>query len=322
MVSGGPVRMVHLPDEGALRGAAEVVAHHLTPTPVVACPPLGPDVLLKLETLQPTGSFKVRGALAAVAAALARTPEVELVAASAGNHGLGVAYAADRLGARATVVVAENASSAKVRALEQFGITLVRYGDGYDEAEAHALSLARGSGGHFVSPYNDADVIAGQATLAAELATQVPGATTVVLPVGGGGLLSGVSLVAPPAVRIVGVEPEVFATMTAALKAGRPVPIESGPTIADGLAGSIEEGSVTFEIARRRGVGVVTASEHELEAAVHFLATEVGLVAEGAGAAATAAWRTGRIHAGDGPVVLVVTGRNIDASLLASILSG
>jgi threonine dehydratase len=315
------VRHVRAPDEATLRTAAEVVARHLAPTPVVACPVLGAAVLLKLETLQPTGSFKVRGALAAVAAAVVRDPDLELVAASAGNHGLGVAYAADRLGARATVVVAENASPAKVRALEQFGITLVRHGHGYDEAEAHALALARRSGGHFISPYNDADVIAGQATLAAELSVQVPQATTALVPVGGGGLLSGLSLVAPPELRIVGVEPENSAAMTAALAAGRAVTIDSGPTIADGLAGSIEEGSVTVGIARRRGVEMVTVSEDELWGAVRFLADEVGLVTEGAGAAAVAAWRSAKIHADDGPVVVVVTGRNIDPALLASILT-
>lgn len=317
----GPVRQVRAPDEAELRTAAEVVARHLAPTPVVACPALGPAVLLKLETLQPTGSFKVRGALAAVAAAVARDPGLELVAASAGNHGLGVAYAADRLGARATVVVAENASPVKVRALEQFGITLVRHGDGYDEAEAHALALARRSGGHFVSPYNDADVIAGQATLAAELSEQVPHATTALVPVGGGGLLSGVSLVAPPELRIVGVEPESSAAMTAALAAGQAVSIDSGHTIADGLAGSIEEGSVTVEIVRRRGVEMVTVSEDELRASVRFFADEVGLVTEGAGAAAAAAWRSGRVRVDDGPVVVVVTGRNIDLDLFASILT-
>jgi threonine dehydratase len=317
------VRHVLVPDDVALKAAADVVGQHLAPTPVVACPALGEGVVLKLETLQPTGSFKVRGALAAVAAALGRDPGVELVAASAGNHGLGVAYAAGRLGVRATVVVAENASPAKVRALEHYGVTLVRRGRSYDEAEAQALELAARTGGHFVSPYNDPDVIAGQASVAAELAAQVPGASTLVVPVGGGGLLSGVALVtAGRSVRLVGVEPEASAAMTAALAAGRAVPITSGQTIADGLAGSIEEGSVTVEIARRRHAEMVTVTEAELVASMRFLAAEVGLVAEGAGAATVAAWRAGRVGAGSGPTVLVVSGRNIDSALLASVLSG
>ena len=175
---------------------------------------------------------------------------MELVAASAGNHGLGIAYAADRLGARATVVVAETASPAKLRALERFGATLVRHGRSYDEAEAFALELAGRTGGHFVSPYNDPDVIAGQASVAVELLEQVPGASTVVVPVGGGGLVSGVSLVTEGTeLRIVGVEPEVSAAMTAALAAGHGVPVPAADTIADGLSGSIEDGSVTVDIA-------------------------------------------------------------------------
>ena len=317
------MRQVPAPDEAALKAAAEVVGRYLAPTPVVSCPALGEGTVLKLETLQPTGSFKVRGALAAVAAAVGRDPGVELVAASAGNHGLGVAYAAGRLGVGATVVVAENASPVKVRALEGYGVTLVRRGRSYDEAEAHALELARRTGGHFISPYNDPDVIAGQASLATELAGQVPGARTLVVPVGGGGLLSGVALATGPSeLAIVGVEPEVSAAMTAALGAGRAVPVATGQTIADGLAGSIEEGSVTVEIALRHHVEMVTVSEAELVAAVRFLATEVGLVAEGAGAAAVAAWRAGRVAARGGPSVVVVTGRNIDPARLASILSG
>lgn len=317
------MRQVEVPDDVTLKAAAEVIGRHLVPTPVVAAPALGDGAVLKIESFQPTGSFKVRGGLAAVAAAVQRQPGVELVAASAGNHGLGVAYAADRLGARATVVVAENASMAKVRALEQFGVTLVRHGDSYDEAEAYALELAGRRGGHYVSPYNDPDVIAGQASLAGELLRQVPDLATVVVPVGGGGLISGISLATEgTAVRIVGVEPEASAAMSAALRAGRAVPVHIGHTIADGLAGSIEQGSVTVEIARRRGVEMVTVDERELIDAVRFLAVEVGLVAEGAGAAAVAAVRAGRPEAVTGPTAVLVTGRNIDPNLLASILTG
>ena len=128
----------------------------------------------KLETLQPTGSFKVRGGLAAVAATLAQDPGRAVVASSAGNHGLGLAYAATRLGAEVTVVVPTGASAAKVSALRQFDVRLVLHGEGYREAETHALDLAAREGMHYVSPYNDPDVIAGQATVARELAE--PGA--------------------------------------------------------------------------------------------------------------------------------------------------
>lgn len=317
------MRPVRAPDDATLAAATEAVRRHLAPTPVLAAPVLGEDVYLKLELFQPTGSFKVRGALAAVSAAAARAPGAPLVAASAGNHGLGIAYAADRLGAEATVVVAETASVAKVRALEGFAVNLVRHGATYDEAEAHALRLVEEKGGYFVSPYNDPDVIAGQASLAGELREQVPELATLVVPVGGGGLVSGVSLATRgTGIRIVGVEPEVSAAMTAALAAGEAVPIDNRPTIADGLAGSIEPGSVTVGIARDRGVEMRTVSEVALESAVRYLALEVGLVTEGAGGAGVAALREGAVAPGSGPTVVVVTGRNIARSLLASVLAG
>jgi threonine dehydratase len=325
------VRTVDTPGALEIDRADRVVRRYLAPTPVVAAPRLGEHVLLKLETLQPTGSFKVRGGLAAVAAAQADAPGTPLVAASAGNHGLGVAYAADRLGADATVVVPETASAAKVHALERFGITLVRHGTSYEDAEHKALELAASRGGRFVSPYNDPDVIAGQGSIGRELLGQVPGLGTVVIPVGGGGLLSGVGLATEgAAVHLVGVEPELSAPVRAAMRAGSVVEIEVGPTIADGLAGNIEPGSVTVDVARRLAAAMVTVSEEEIRGAIRYLAFEHGVVAEGAGAVATAALLAGRIDLAQGPdngnsdrpMVVLVTGRNITPSLLASILTG
>src|ERR1700688_5043087 len=186
------VRPVKMPRADDVLRAAALVARHLRTTPVVASPALGADVVLKIETLQPTGSFKVRGAVVAVAAAAVEDTDRVVVAASAGNHGLGVAFAARAFGVRAVVVVPENASPAKQAALERFDVEIVRHGVTYDEAEAHALTLAA-AGARFVSAYNDPDVIAGQGTIALELFDQVPGLTTIVAPVGGGGLLAGLA---------------------------------------------------------------------------------------------------------------------------------
>lgn len=323
MVQTGSVRAVSPPDDQALTSAWSVVRRHLAPTPLVASAALGPDVHLKLETFQPTGSFKVRGGLAAVAAAHGRDGGAALVAASAGNHGLGMAFAADRLGATATVVVAETASEIKIEALGHYGATLVRHGQTYDEAEEHALELAARTGARFVSPYNDPDVIAGQATVGHELLEQLDGIGTLVIPVGGGGLLSGVGLATADAgLRIIGVEPEHSCAMGAALRAGRVVPVEIGPTMADGLAGNIEPGSVTVELVRRFAAGMVTVSEEQIADAIRFLAFEHGLVVEGSGAVSVAALRAGMIEAGDGPVVVVLTGRNIAGPLLESVLAG
>ncbi|MGP8060076.1 MAG: threonine/serine dehydratase [Acidimicrobiales bacterium] len=316
------MRSVERPDAVTLKAAAAVVARHLDPTPVVPSPELGPGVTLKLESLQPTGSFNVRGGLAAVAAAAEHEGGARLVAASAGNHGLGVAYAADRLGADAIVVVAETASAAKVASLERFSVRLVRHGTTYDAAEARALELAGEVGGRFVSPYNDPDVVAGQATVATELAGQVAGLHTVVVPVGGGGLAAGICLATEGlGLRVVGVEPEQSAAMAAAIASGSAAPIRLGTTIADGLAGNIEEGSITVEICRERGVEMLQVTEEEIRGAMRFLAFEHGLVAEGAGAVAVAAVHAGRMVADDGTAV-VVTGRNIAPPLLASVLSG
>src|ERR687896_1267353 len=180
------VREVAVPTEADREAAWEVVSARLAPTPIVPAPGLGDDVYLKLETLQPTGSFKVRGALAA----LSRAERGPVVTASAGNAGLGVAWAAAALGVTATVVVAETASPAKLAALEALPVTLVRHGADYDEAEAHALELA-GRGATYVSSYNDAGVIAGQASLGRELEGQLSVPLCVACPLGGGSLASG-----------------------------------------------------------------------------------------------------------------------------------
>jgi threonine dehydratase len=276
-------------------------------------------VWLKLECQQPTGSFKVRGAIAALSAL---GGDAEVVTASAGNHGLGVAWAATRLGRRATVVVPETASPAKVAALQQFDVRLVAHGPSYDEAEAHALELAA-RGMVFVSPYNDTHVIAGQATVGAELGRQLPdGPVTVVAPIGGGGLSSGIALWASTreGARVVAVESERSRPFRAALDAGRIVPVESSTTLADGLGGNVEPGSVTFELVRDHVADVTVAEEAELEDAVRFMVTGAGLVLEGAAAAGVAAVRAGRVES-DGPLVIVVSGRNIARARLAALLA-
>ena len=286
-------------------------------------PQLGPSVVVKIETLQPTGSFKVRGGLAAVSAAYGADPGCAVVAASAGNHGLGVAYAATRLGVRSTVVVPTGASAAKVSALRQYDVRLVLHGKGYREAEAHALDLAGSEGSRYVSPYNDTDVIAGQATLARELRSQLPEIGTVVVPCGGGGLLSGVILgLEGSGARVVGIESEASPSISAALAAGAIVPIEVEPTVADGLAGNLEPGTVTLDIALAHRVEVRTVSESDIRSAMAFAATKMGLVLEGAGAVGVAALRSGVIEHDPGgrPTVVLLTGRNVAPQLLSEIL--
>jgi threonine dehydratase len=310
-------RAVAAPTRADLDDAAALVAARLVPTPLVPAPALGDGVHLKLETFQPTGSFKVRGALAALARAGADGP---VVTASAGNAGLGVAWAASALGVRATVVVAETASPAKVAALRALPVELIQHGADYDEAEAHALSL---EGATYVSSYNDTGVIAGQSTIGRELDAQLPGPLTVAAPLGGGSLASGLGLWASgrAGARVVGVEAERSPAMSTALAAGRITPFEVGDTLADGLAGNLEPGSVTFELVRDHVADVVQATEGEIEEAIRFLARAHGTVAEGAGATAVAGVMAGRVPHGDAPLVVVVSGRNIALPRLAAVLA-
>jgi threonine dehydratase len=283
------MRTVQAPTRSDVEAAAEGIRAYLEPTPLLDN--------LKLETLNPTGSFKVRGALNA----LLRSDE-PVVTASAGNFGLGVAWAAQRLGREATVVVAETASPAKIEALRGFAVELVVRGADYAEAERHALALP----GRYVSPYNDPDVIAGAGTIALELPRDVE---TIVVPIGGGGLAAGIRLAT--SARIVGVVPANFPAMRVALEHGRVVDIEGDWTIADALHGNIEPGSVTVDLLA--GIEIVEVTEEQIEDAMRRLARDYGLVAEGAGAAAVAAGIDG---------VCIVSGRNVTRETFARVLDG
>jgi threonine dehydratase len=320
------VRSVPEPVPADVLRAGAVIGRHLSPTPVLASPLLGADVVLKLEIFQPTGSFKVRGALAAVAHALAQDPDGLVVTASAGNHGLGVAFAAHTFGVKAVVVIPENASEAKRGALERFDVDVVRYGTTYEETEAHALELAAEGGGgtRFVSPYNDPYVIAGQGTIALELFDQVPGLTTMVAPVGGGGLVSGLALAAThrSGVGVRGAEAAASPAVSRSVAAGTTVTVPIGATLADGLAGNLEPGSVTVPLIARGVEELAGVDEEAIAEAVRFLAFEHGLVVEPSGAVGVAALLSGRLAPGRGPTAVLVTGRNVAPSLLAQLLDG
>jgi threonine dehydratase len=311
-----PERQVRPPTSDDLERAWATVHAVLEPTPLVPSP-IASDSYLKLETFQPTGSFKVRGGLSAMAAL---APGRRAVTASAGNHGLGVAWASERLGRVATVVVPEHSAAPKVAALRTFPIELVEYGDDYEIAEKHALELGAAEEATFISPYNDPFVIAGQSTIGRELDDQAPGELTVVAPVGGGGLLSGLSLWARsrPGVHITGVESSQSRAVSAAVAAGRIVRVSVGDTIADGLAANLEPGAITPGLLG--GVEIVAVDDDELGAAMRWLFSNHGLVVEGSAAAGVAAVLGGKVDIA-GRLVVVLTGRNIAASRYARILA-
>ena len=323
MIEPRPVRM---PVDDDLAVAAAVVARELQRSPAVAAPRLGEHVVLKLETMHPTGSFKVRGGL--VALARAAEDGVAVIAASAGNHGLGVAYGAARFGVPATVVVPENASAKKLHALEEFDCSLLRYGQSYDEAEAHALALAAADPKlRFVSPYNDPLTIAGQSTITLELLAQVPDLSTLVVPVGGGGLISGVALglvsEARTDVRVVGVVAKASPAMLRAYEVGHDEPVVVEPTLADGLAGNLERSTITIDIAREHVDTIVAVSEGAIGDGMRYLAFEHGIVSEGSGAVGVAALQVGLVEpSSEGTTAVLITGRNIEPETLAAVLRG
>ncbi|MFJ7212955.1 threonine/serine dehydratase [Amycolatopsis sp. NPDC098790] len=309
-----------MPDvsDAILDQAWDVVSRHLPPTPLMPYARAGLDVpvFLKYEGAQPIGAFKVRGALAALTAY--REP---VVTASVGNHALGMAYAAGLLSVEATIVVPETVAEVKLAALREYPVDLVLAGEDFDAAERHALELAA-EGRRYVSAYNDPHVIAGQATLATEVAAALPEDCTVVVPAGGGGLLAGVALGARRAardIRVVGVEAAACRALSTAVDKGRIVSVPMGETIADGLTGNLEAGSITPGVVRDHGVRMVAVPEPSIRRSVRELVTTAGVVAEGASATALAALRDGLVPV-DRPVVLVVSGRNIGLDLLTEIL--
>ena len=317
-IDGGPsdeVRIVRTPTLDDLEQAWQTVRAVLAPTPLVPSPIMH-DGSLKLETFQPTGSFKVRGGLAAVSAL---APERRPVTASAGNHGLGIALASTRLGRGATVVVPEHSSAAKVEALRTYPIELIEHGADYEAAERYALELGAADGNSFISPYNDPNVIAGQSTIGRELDSQTSGEVTVVAPVGGGGLLSGLTLWSSsrPGVHLTGVESSQSRGVSAAVAAGHIVRVPVGDTIADGLAANLERGSVTPGLVA--SVPLVAVDDDELRFAMSWLFSNHGLVAEGSAAAGIAAVLGGKVEV-IGQLVIVVTGRNIAADRYARLI--
>lgn len=293
-------------------------------TPLLASPALsaaaGREVLLKLECRQRTGSFKVRGALNALAAMPAEARARGVVTASAGNHGLGVALAARVHGARATVFVPAGAPAAKRERIARLGAELRVVDGDYDAAHALAERHAEAAGAHYVHAFSDPSVVAGQGTVALEILEELPSAATLLVPVGGGGLIGGMGVVARalrPGLRLLGAQSVATASMHASLEAGRPVSRGAGPSICDGLAGDVDERSLA--LARRVVDGIVLVEEREVRAAIRRLYEDDGVVAEGSGAAGVAALLSR--PAPPGPVVVVVTGGNIDGRRLAEILT-
>lgn len=276
----------------------------------------GGDAFLKVESLNLTNSFKIRGAFNAALRLLEQhgTKPPMIVSASAGNHGRAMALVAEQLGLRCAIFTPKTAPQAKQAAIRRHGADLHSDFDDYNAAESSAKQFAESHGAVYVSPYNDADVIAGAGTVAIEIIEALPNVDTVVVPLGGGGLASGIGLVikaAAPHAEVIGVEVEASTPFTASLAAGRITEITPGPSLADGLVGNLESDAMTFDIVRQVVDQVVTISEDELARAMQGLAAEERLIVEGAGGVATAAIMTGKA-ARSKRAVAIVTGSNVD----------
>jgi threonine dehydratase len=312
----------------ALR-ARQRIAPYLRRTPLVFSPWLseraGAEVFLKLESLQRASSFKSRGAFNAVMARLERDRSslTRIVTASAGNHGRALAEAAETFDLPLTVFTPADAPKTKLAAIARHGAELRAESRDYDEAERLAKAHAKETGAAFISAYSDADVIAGAATVALEIFEDNPGMDLLIVPIGGGGLACGVAAVAKavnPACTVIGVEVEVSCAFQTSVRAGKLVEIVPGPTLADGLGGNPDPDTITFAPIQRLVDRIVTVSENDLEAAVVGLVAEEHLIAEGAGAAATAAIVGKRVDVAERRVAAIVSGANIDRARLAMLL--
>lgn len=294
------------------------------------CPPseplsllTGSEIYCKLDYLQRTGSFKERGARNALMLLPEDQKRAGVIAASAGNHALGLAYHGQLIGVPVTVVMPKFAPLTKVAACEQLGAQVVLHGDTFDEAQTHAHLVEHERGLVYIHGFNDAAIIAGQGTLGLEILDQVPDADAIIVPIGGGGLIAGVSLAAKtlrPDIAIIGVEPERAASFTAALAAGKPVDFPLTPTLADGLSVA-RVGERAFAIARKYVDRVVTVGESAIARSILRLIELEKSVVEGAGAAGLAACISGLVPELAGKkVVLPLCGGNIDTTVLGRII--
>jgi threonine dehydratase len=280
-------------------------------------------IYLKLENLQKTGSFKVRGALNKIQLMAPETRARGLVTASAGNHAQGVAYAAKMIGVGVTVVMPKTAALSKIQATTGYGATVVLHGAGYREAYEHAAVLGEEHGWTFVHAFDDYDVIAGAGTIGLELLEQLPGLDAVVVPVGGGGLLAGITTAlrgSGSRARIIGVEATGTSSLTASMEAGKRIEGSAVSSIADGLAtGSV--GTIPFEIIRAGVDSAVQVGESEIADAILLLLERAKMVVEGAGAASLAACLANRLPEDASNVAVVISGGNIDTNLLDRIIN-
>ncbi|MCW8862466.1 MAG: threonine ammonia-lyase [Rhodospirillales bacterium] len=309
-----------------IRSAAKLIKGAVLRTPTVFSPALSglsrTNTYLKLENLQVTGSFKVRGAFVKLSGLTKDARSRGVIAASAGNHAQGVAYHAHNLGIPATIVMPKGTPFTKVAKTEKYGARVVVKGEGFYEAEKIARSMAETERLEYIHPYDDALVMAGQGTIGLEILEDTPDTDVLIVPIGGGGLISGIATAAKalkPQIKVIGVEAALYPSMAEAMGKTDHPSARGGQTVAEGIAVK-SPGALTTPIVRQLVDDILTVDETSLELAVAALLSEQRIVAEGAGAAALAGLMTAHNQFEGQNVCLVVSGGNIDNRLLSSIL--
>lgn len=310
-----------------IRTAQAVLKNYIIRTPLVYSPTFsdmtGAKIYLKLETMQKTGSFKIRGAMFRILTQVSELKEKGVVAASAGNHAQGVAVAAGMAGVLATIVMPSYASVSKLAATRHYGAEVIQSGRNLGESIKEAERRAQASGAVFIHPFDDPRIIAGNGTIGCEILEDLPDCDAIIVPVGGGGLISGIALAAKqirPGIRIIGVQADACPSAREALAKGEPALVNPGPTTADGISVP-RTGDLTFPFIRDLVDEIVLVTEEEITDALLLLLERKKVIAEGAGVTPLAALLSGRVRpAGGSRVALVISGGNIDTPLLERII--
>ncbi|HFK1440349.1 TPA: bifunctional threonine ammonia-lyase/L-serine ammonia-lyase TdcB [Bacillus cereus] len=283
----------------------------------------GGEIYLKLENMQLTGSFKFRGAFNKISQLTNEEKERGVIACSAGNHAQGVALSSHLLGIKSKIVMPTSAPQAKVDATRGYGSEVILYGDTFDDAKAKCEEIIKETGETYLHPYDDVEVMAGQGTIGLDILDDMWDVDTVIVPIGGGGIISGIAVALKsfnPSINIIGVQADNVHGMKASYDAGRILEHYQAPTIADGCAVKIP-GNLTFEIVKDLVDEIVTVSEEELEVAMKDLMQRGKAVVEGAGALATAALLAGKVdkYVQGKKVVAVISGGNVDLKRISSV---
>ena len=310
-----------------IKEAAETIKGSVKRTQIIECPTMekltGNKVFFKLENLQKTGSFKVRGALNKIMHLTEEEKARGVIASSAGNHAQGVALGATNLGIKSTIVMPGTAPLSKVMATRGYGAEVVQVGTVYDDAYKKACEIQAETGATFLHPFDDPYVIAGQGTIGMEIIEDLENVDMVIVPIGGGGIASGIAKAVKslkPSVKMVGVEAENAASMLEAVKQGCPCTIKTTPTIADGIAVA-RAGELTCEMIRDYVDEIVTVSEDDIARAILFLMEKGKVVAEGAGATPVAALLAGKIKEQGQNICCVISGGNSDINMIERIIN-